>query len=212
MNKKGQTPVKNDQQATSKKRLLAKRLTILACVCGGILLGAGGTAGIMAAKGHHHESRIEATQLKKAKTSDIKIDQQGAIDKFNQKNPNKQLSEVKLEVDHGKYIYKVEGFDKTNEYKTEINAQSGKITSNKSEKLDQGDKEYQLDPSKAISRDEASQIAEKAAKKGTSREWELKQDTKGKAVWEVKVTDGHQVKEVQINAGTKKVLSTEKDD
>ena len=76
---------------------------------------------------------------------------------------------------------------------------------------DQNEKEYTLDPGKAISRDEASQIAEEAAKKGSAIEWKLEQEKENQAVWEVKVKDGRTVKEVKIDAGSKKVLAVEND-
>lgn len=61
------------------------------------------------------------------------------------------------------YVYKIEGFDNTKEYKVKINAKNGKVISNKTEKLENGDKKYSLDPSKVISRDEANTIAEKGS-------------------------------------------------
>ncbi|MEY8441417.1 PepSY domain-containing protein [Lactobacillaceae bacterium 24-114] len=208
---------KQDHQPNSEKKKsrkfpkMSKKMVITACICGGIVLGVGGTAGVVAMHGHH--DRIEAVMKheKLAKKSDIKIDQQAAIDKFNQKYPDKQIYEVELESDHGKYVYKIKGFDKTNEYKVKVNAKDGKVISSESEKLDQNEKEYALDPGKAISRDEASQIAEKAAKKGSAIEWKLEQEKKNQAVWEIKVKDGRTVKEVKIDAGSKKVLNVEND-
>ena len=209
--------IKKDDQpqapATSEKKKSKKRWIVTGCVAAAFLLGAGGTAGVMSlhGHGHGHEDRIEARQLSKAKVSSIKVDQQKAIDQFNQKYAGKQISAVKLEVDHGKYVYEVKGFDGKYEYEVEINAQTGKQIKAEREKLDQGEKEYALDPAKAISRDEASSIAEKAAKKGQAREWKLTLESKGQAVWKVKVADGSKVKKVTIDAATKKVLKTEVD-
>lgn len=157
--------------------------------------------------GYHAQIEAAMKHEKLANKSDIKIDQQAAIDQFNKKYPDKHLNEVELESDKGKYVYKVKGFDNTNEYKVKVNAKDGKLISNKSKKLDQNEKEYALDPGKAISRDEASQIAEKAAKKGNSIEWKLEQEKENQAVWEVKVKDGRTVKEVKIDTGSKKVLA-----
>lgn len=201
--------VQNDNQP-KKKRSMTKRMMATLCICGGVLLGAGGAAGIATAAHHHDDFRVEAAQ-KKAKTSDIKIDQNAAIDKFNQKYQGKQISEVKLEDEHGKYVYEIKGFDDNKEYEVTVNAKTGKVISSEAENRDQGEQEYQLDTSKAISRDEASKIAEDAAKKGKSHEWELKQE-KDKPVWEVKVVNGHQEKEVTIDANSQKVLSTKNDD
>ena len=208
---------RQDNQSNSEKKKtrkfpkMTKKMIVTACICGGIILGAGGTAGVVAIHGHHDQIEAAIKHEKLAKKSDIKIDQQAAIDKFNQKYQNKQVNEVELENDNGKYVYKIKGFDNTNEYKVEVNAKNGKILSNKSEKLDKNDKKYTLDLNKVISRDEASQIAEKAAKKGSSVEWKLEQEKENQAVWEVKIKDGRTVKEVKIDAGSKKVLSVEND-
>lgn len=206
---KKQNNQQNDPQQ-KKHTKLTKKMIITMSICGGLLLGAGGTLGIMASH-DHHEDVIVAVQRKKANKADIKIDQQAAINKFNEKYKDKQINEVKLEPDHGQYVYKIKGFDNTNEYKVKVNAKNGKVISSKTEKLENDDKKYSLDPSKAISRDEANTIAEKAVKKGSGVEWELKQETKTKSVWEVKVTDNNKTKEVNINAASKKVLSIDND-
>ena len=161
---------------------MTKKVLITTCVCRGLALGAGGIAGVAAMDGYHAQIEAAVKHEKLANKSDIKIDQQAAIDQFNKKYPDKHLNEVELESDKGKYVYKVKGFDNTNEYKVKVNAKDGKLISNKSEKLDQNEKEYALDPGKAISRYEASQIAEKAAKKGNSIEWKLEQEKENQAV------------------------------
>lgn len=205
----------NQQNATNNKQRkfpkMTKKLLITACIGGGILLGAGGTVGVMATHGDYDRIEAAVKHEKLANKNDIKIDQQAAIDQFNQKYKDKQINEVELESDNGKYVYKVKGFDNTNEYKVKVNAKDGKVISSKSEKLDKNDKKYALDLNKTISRDEASQIAEKAAKKGSSIEWKLEQEKKDQPVWEVKVKDGKTVKEVNINAASKKVLKVEND-
>ncbi|MCD7132005.1 PepSY domain-containing protein [Limosilactobacillus balticus] len=201
----------SDKKKSRKFPQMTKKILITACICSGIILGAGGTVGVVAIHGHHDQIEAAVKHEKLAKKSDIKIDQQAAIDKFNQRYQNKQINEVELESDNGKYVYTIKGFDNANEYKVKVNAKDGKAISNKSEKLDKNDKKYTLDPSKTISRDEASQIAEKAAKKGSSIEWKLEQEKENQAVWEVQVKDGRTVKEVKIDAGSKKVLEVETD-
>ena len=83
-----------------KRPKLTKKLIIAASVCGGLILGVGGTLGVMATH-ERHEDAIAAVQRKKANKADIKIDQQKAIDKFNEKYKDKQINEVKSEPDHG---------------------------------------------------------------------------------------------------------------
>lgn len=192
---------------------MSKKMLVATCIAGGLIIGAGGATTV--ALVHDHHDRVEAMvkHEKPADKKDIKIDQQAAIDKFNQKYNGKQLSEVELESDDGKYVYKVKGFDADKEYKVKVNAKDGKVLANKTEKLERGEKEYQLDPAKAISRDEASRAAEKAAKakQGSSIEWKLEQEKKNQPVWEVKVKDGRTVKEVSLDASSKKVLKVEND-
>lgn len=147
---------KPDKKKARKFPKMTKKVLITTCVCGGLALGAGGIAGVAAMDGYHAQIEAAVKHEKLANKSDIKIDQQAAIDQFNKKYPDKHLNEVELESDKGKYVYKVKGFDNTNEYKVKVNAKDGKLISNKSEKLDQNEKEYALDPGKAISRDEAS--------------------------------------------------------
>ena len=62
-----------------------------------------------------------------------------------------------------------------------------------------------------ISRNQASEIAEKEVKNSTAKEWTLKMD-KDKAIWDVTVESGTSKHEVEIDAISKKVIKSEKDD
>lgn len=136
----------------------------------------------------------------------IKLNEKQALAKFKQKYAKAKISEISLEKHHNCYQYEISGFDSQKEYSAKIDAQTGKLSAAKTEKLDADDHENQV-----ISRQKANQLAEKAAKSGQGREWTLETDH-GQTIWQVDVVDGHQKTEVKINAVNKKVISVETDD
>lgn len=144
--------------------------------------------------------------------SQIKLSQTEAINKFDKKYSNKDLKEIDLKLDGSKYIYEITGFDKDKEYEMVINAINGKEVKSSSKKLDLDERlQKGLDLDKIISRNQASEIAEKEVKNSTAKEWTLKMD-KGKAIWDVTVESGTSKHEVEIDAISKKVIKSEKDD
>ena len=147
-----------------------------------------------------------------ARKSKIKLSQTEAINKFDKKYSDKKLKEIDLKLDGNKYFYEITGFDKDKEYEMTINATSGKEVKSSSEKLDLDERlQKGLDLDKVISRDQASEIAEKEVKNSTAKEWTLKMD-QDKVIWDVTVESGSSKHEVEIDAITKKVIKSEKDD
>lgn len=147
-----------------------------------------------------------------ARKSKIKLSQTEAINKFDKKYSDKKLKEIDLKLDGNKYFYEITGFDKDKEYEMTINATSGKEVKSSSEKLDLDERlQKGLDLDKVISRDQASEIAEKEVKNSTAKEWTLKMD-QDKAIWDVTVESGSSKHEVEIDAISKKVIKSEKDD
>ena len=142
-----------------------------------------------------------------ARKSKIKLSQTEAI-----KYSDKKLKEIDLKLDGNKYFYEITGFDKDKEYEMTINATSGKEVKSSSEKLDLDERlQKGLDLDKVISRDQASEIAEKEVKNSTAKEWTLKMD-QDKVIWDVTVESGSSKHEVEIDAISKKVIKSEKDD
>lgn len=145
----------------------------------------------------------------------IKLNEKQAVAKFKQKYAKAKISEISLEkhLNHYQYHYQYEisGFDSQKEYSAKIDAQTGKLSAAKTEKLDADDHETAIKLNQVISRQKANQLAEKAAKSGQGREWTLETDD-GQTIWQVDVVDGHQKTEVKINAVNKKVISVETDD
>lgn len=147
-----------------------------------------------------------------ARKSKIKLSQTEAINKFDKKYSDKKLKEIDLKLDGNKYFYEITGFDKDKEYEMTINATSGKEVKSSSEKLDLDERlQKGLDLDKVISRDQASEIAEKEVKNSTAKEWTLKMD-QDKVIWYVTVESGSSKHEVEIDAISKKVIKSEKDD
>lgn len=147
-----------------------------------------------------------------ARRSKIKLSQTEAINKFDKKYSDKKLKEIDLKLDGNKYFYEITGFDKDKEYEMTINATSGKEVKSSSEKLDLDERlQKGLDLDKVISRDQASEIAEKEVKNSTAKEWTLKMD-QDKVIWDVTVESGSSKHEVEIDAISKKVIKSEKDD
>ena len=147
-----------------------------------------------------------------ARKSKIKLSQTEAINKFDKKYSDKKLKEIDLKLDGNKYFYEITGFDKDKEYEMTINATSGKEVKSSSGKLDLDERlQKGLDLDKVISRDQASEIAEKEVKNSTAKEWTLKMD-QDKVIWDVTVESGSSKHEVEIDAISKKVIKSEKDD
>ena len=147
-----------------------------------------------------------------ARKSKIKLSQTEVINKFDKKYSDKKLKEIDLKLDGNKYFYEITGFDKDKEYEMTINATSGKEVKSSSEKLDLDERlQKGLDLDKVISRDQASEIAEKEVKNSTAKEWTLKMD-QDKVIWDVTVESGSSKHEVEIDAISKKVIKSEKDD
>lgn len=147
-----------------------------------------------------------------ARKSKIKLSQTEAINKFDKKYSDKKLKEIDLKLDGNKYFYEITGFDKDKEYEMTIDATSGKEVKSSSEKLDLDERlQKGLDLDKVISCDQASEIAEKEVKNSTAKEWTLKMD-QDKVIWDVTVESGSSKHEVEIDAISKKVIKSEKDD
>ena len=153
----------------------------------------------------------ELSPTVQAAAQTIKLNEKQAVAKFKQKYTKAKISEISLEKHLNRYQYEISGFDSQKEYSAKIDAQTGKLSAAKSEKLDADDHETAIKLNQVISRQKANQLAEKAAKSGQGREWTLETDD-GQTIWQVDVVDGHQKTEVKINAINQKVFCVETDD
>lgn len=136
---------------------------------------------------------------------------------FEKKYPEAKITSLQLDTDFGRYFYEIEGVDQQKEYQVEVNAETGEFTKEKVETLDADEQngvkmqEEALDLTKIISREQATTLAEKAAKVGQATDWKLEKEL-GITYWEVKVKEGQQKIEVKIDAHSGKILTTERDD
>lgn len=155
-------------------------------------------------------SSINESTAKK-ESSNIKVSQSQAVDKFNKKFANSKIKSIDLQSNGSKYIYSIEGFDSSREHEMTIDAETGKELHSYSGHLEADERhESGLNLNKIISRTEAGKIAESHAS-GTVIEWKLEMDD-GQPVWDVTVENGTHRTEIKINAETKHVLETEHDD
>lgn len=155
-------------------------------------------------------SSINESTAKK-ESSNIKVSQSEAVDKFNKKFVNSKIKSIDLQSNGSKYIYSIEGFDSSREHEMTIDAETGKELHSYSGHLEADERhESGLNLNKVISRTEAGKIAESHAN-GTAIEWKLEMDD-GQPIWDVTVENGTHRTEIKINAETKHVLETEHDD
>lgn len=151
------------------------------------------------------------------KTSAVAVSLEIVTTAFEKKYPEAKITSLQLDTDFGRYFYEIEGVDQQKEYQVEVNAETGEFTKEKVETLDADEQngvkmqEEALDLTNIISREQATTLAEKAAKVGQATDWKLEKEL-GITYWEVKVKEGQQKIEVKIDAHSGKILTTERDD
>ena len=157
----------------------------------------------------------EATTISE-KTSAVAVSLEKVTTAFEKKYPEAKITSLQLDTDFGRYFYEIEGVDQQKEYQVEVNAETGEFTKEKVETLDADEQngvkmqEEALDLTKIISREQATTLAEKAAKVGQATDWKLEKEL-GITYWEVKVKEGQQKIEVKIDAHSGEILTTERD-
>lgn len=156
-------------------------------------------------------SPMAMTTASAASTRAIKYSEKDAVKKFQKEFKGSKVTEIQLEEFAGSYRYEISGRDDTKEHNLYLNAKTGKVTDKHSERLDSDDDDTALDLSKLINRQQATKIAEKAAKSGKAHDWTLSYDD-GNPVWEIEVGKGSKQHDVKVNADNKKVISNELDD
>ena len=145
----------------------------------------------------------------------IKVSVTKAIELFQNKYPDAEVTSLELDSDWGSYFYKIEGADDQNEYEVKIDANTEDLEAQTPEKLDSDDsqkkEEDALDTTNLLSTEEAAQKAVEKVGGGTATDWDLDKDL-GTTYWEVKVENGKQTTKVKLNSQTGEVLSTETED
>lgn len=180
---------------------LKKEIATLATV--GLMIGSVGTGLVLTTT----TTPVVAT----ASSAQIKLSEQSAVKKFQQRYSNVKLTSLTLEKKFGQYRYELEGYDQSNERSMDINAKTGKVIKTENDQLNSNNQESELKLNNLISRKKANQIASKKVQGSHGIEWTL-ENKNGQPVWEVVVQKANHETEVTINAQSGKVLQTEKDD
>ena len=116
------------------------------------------------------------------KTSAVAVSLEKVTTAFEKKYPEAKITSLQLDTDFGRYFYEIEGVDQQKEYQVEVNAETGEFTKEKVETLDADEQngvkmqEEALDLTKIISREQATTLAEKAAKVGQATDWKLEKE------------------------------------
>ncbi|GAB2491113.1 hypothetical protein GCM10008929_14080 [Alkalibacterium psychrotolerans] len=110
------------------------------------------------------------------------------------------IEEIQFERDDNRFIYEFEGWDESNEYELDIDAETGDII--KQEQDDNEDTEDILDLDGIISPEEAMDIALEAAGSGYVEEWKLEVED-GRTVYEIDIEEGD---DQEVDAHTGDVL------
>lgn len=110
------------------------------------------------------------------------------------------IEEIQFERDDNRFIYEFEGWDESNEYELDIDAETGDII--KQEQDDNDDTEDILDLDGIISPEEAMDIALEAAGSGYVEEWKLEVED-GRTVYEIDIEEGD---DQEVDAHTGDVL------
>lgn len=140
-----------------------------------------------------------------------------AIEVFQEKHPDTDITSIEVDSSFGNYFYKIEGMDDDTEYELKVDVHTKEVSEEKSEKLDRDEQngvkrqEDKLDLSDLLPLDEITTIAEEQAEGGQATDWELDKEM-GIVYWDVQVEEGRTETNVKINAKTGEVLEVELDD
>lgn len=160
----------------------------------------------------HKQVKKAAQNSKEAlDTNLIKISENDALSKFNAKYKDKKITNLDLKPSGKKYVYEINAFDASREYKMKIDANSGKILRSKTQSKDLDEQlEHGLNTHRLISRKTANKIAEKHVKQGSGYRWQLKRSD-DKSVWDVYIINKDEKQIVKVDAKSQKVISTTKE-
>lgn len=164
--------------------------------------------------GYAWAATSDQQELDNSNPEEIEVTEEQALTIFSDEY-DQTVESLELETSRDGYMYDVESYDNQTEYNTTIDANSGDIIDTKSDNDDDEDEEehrYELDQQEAISREEASEIAENEAGGGQAREWKLERVSDSTQIWEVNVLENGNETEVAIDAEDSEVLEVEQDD
>lgn len=174
--------------------------------------------------GNHQNTTTQSTKTRDSSSDSnalfptIKVTVAEAIAAYEKAYPDTAMTSLELDTSFGEYRYELKGVDDSKEYQVNIQAQTGAITKEREETLDQEDQNgvekerAALNLKKLKDIKEITQIAlDSLGQEGEAVEWSLERDL-DTTYWEVKIRSDNQEVTVKINAQTGKVLEKENDD
>ena len=142
---------------------------------------------------------------------------QDAVAVFQEKFPDTSITSISFDTSFGKWYYDIEGINDTTEFELRIDPATGETSREEQQTLDKDEQNAAYRESEAldlegvISIEEASQIALDAVGSGEVTDLDLEREL-SVTYWKVTIEDGRKEFEVSIDARTKEVLTTERND
>ena len=142
---------------------------------------------------------------------------QDAVAVFQEKFPDTSITSISFDTSFGKWYYNIEGINETTEFELRIDPATGETSREEQQTLDKDEQNAAYRESEAldlegvISIEEASQIALDAVGSGEVTDLDLEREL-SVTYWKVTIEDRRKEYEVSIDARTKEVLTTERDD
>lgn len=142
---------------------------------------------------------------------------QDAVAVFQEKFPDTSITSISFDTSFGKWYYNIEGINETTEFELRIDPATGETSREEQQTLDKDEQNAAYRESEAldlegvISIEEASQIALDAVGSGEVTDLDLEREL-SVTYWKVTIEDGRKEFEVSIDARTKEVLTTERND
>ncbi|WP_192987666.1 PepSY domain-containing protein [Carnobacterium mobile] len=131
-------------------------------------------------------SDMNDTSSKGIENKTFDVSMEDAVNKFKETYSDAKITSVSIDNDTNSYVYKVEGYNDTNEVKLDIDAMSGEITKKDTDDKDDVSGDDVLDLEGLVSPQEAMKAALDEVGSGYAKEWEI--DSKnGKVYYEIDV-------------------------
>ncbi|MEG0443511.1 MAG: PepSY domain-containing protein [Carnobacterium sp.] len=138
------------------------------------------------------------------KTFDVSMED--AVNKFKDEYSDAEITSVSIDEDSNNYVYKVEGYNATNEVELEVDATTGEVMNKDTDDKDNVDDDEVLDLAGLVSPQEAMKAALDKVGSGYAKEWGI--DSKnGTIYYEIDVEGSDSANDdVHIDAKTGEFL------
>lgn len=148
--------------------------------------------------------------------SGVKISVATAIKTYQQTFAKSEITDLSVERELGRFRYEVEGADDSREYTLKLDANTGKVISKQTERLDADEangvkRQEALDLNNLIGLTRAVKIAQPKAKDQTATEASIDKESE-RTAWEIQFEKQGQETQVKLDAQSGRVISVENDD